>query len=114
MLVTFKSKAAAEVIMYEEHAKRILDMLGKEVKQGIIRVEETGQAIARIEQEIETVKKQAESERAAQEGAGKDQDEDDDNDRPAAQPVSFSARVYPLLEMLRAAHAAGQPVIWGV
>lgn len=110
MLVIFKSKAAAEVIMYEEHAKRILDMLGKEVKQGIIRVEETAQAIARIEQEIETVKKQTEAEQAQLEG----EEKDEDDDRPLAPTVSFSARVFPLLEMLRAAHAAGQPVIWGV
>ena len=36
MLVTFKSKAAAEVLMYEDHAKRILDLLNKDVKRGII------------------------------------------------------------------------------
>lgn len=110
MLVTFKSKAAAEVIMYEEHAKRMLDMLGKDVKQGIIRVEETGAAIARIEQEIEEVKKQTQAEQAQQEGVEKDEDDE----QPSVPTVSFSARAYPLLEMLRAAHAAGQPVIWGV
>lgn len=111
MLVTFKSKAAAEVIMYEEHAKRILDMLGKDVKQGIIRVEETGEAIARIEREIEEVKKQKEAEKAQRPNT---KDDDEEDDRQGAQTVSFSARFYPLLEMLRAAHAAGQPVIWGV
>lgn len=111
MLVTFKSKAAAEVIMYEEHAKRILDMLGKDVKQGIIRVEETGDAIARIEREIEDVKKHAEAEKAQRPSPNED---DEEGERVSPQTVSFSARVYPLLEMLRAAHAAGQPVIWGV
>ena len=39
MLVKFKSKAAADVVMYEEHAKLILDLLGKDVKQGIITAE---------------------------------------------------------------------------
>lgn len=109
MLVTFKSKAAAEVIMYEEHAKRILDMLGKDVEKGIIRVEETGDAIARIEQEIEEIRKQIQAEEAQR---GEEQDEE--NEREPVQTVSFSARAYPLLEMLRAANAAGQPVIWGV
>jgi hypothetical protein len=111
MLVTFKSKAAAEVIMYEEHAKRILDMLGKDVDKGIITAEETGDAIARIEHEIEEVKKQAQAEKTP--GTGKE-DEDEEEKRDAAQTVSFSARVYPLLEMLRAANESGQPVYWGV
>ncbi|MET0855455.1 MAG: DUF1840 family protein, partial [Telluria sp.] len=31
MLITFTSKAAAEVTMYKEHAKRMLDLLGKDV-----------------------------------------------------------------------------------
>lgn len=106
MLVTFKSKAAAEVIMYEEHAKRLLDILGKDVAQGIIRTEETGEAIARIEAEI---KKQAQEEKPEEEDDNKD-----DEEASRTQTVSFAARAYPLLEMLRAAHAAGQPVVWGV
>ena len=52
MLIIFKSKAAAEVIMYEEHAKRILDLLGKDVKRGVITAEEAPAAIARLESEI--------------------------------------------------------------
>ncbi len=111
MLVIFKSKAAAEVIMYEEHAKPLLDMLGKDVKKGIIRAEETGDAIARIEHEIAEIKKQAQLQA---DKAKQDDDPDEDEVREAKQMVSFSARAYPLLEMLRAAKAAGQPVIWGV
>ena len=110
MLVTFKSKAAAEVIMYAEHAKPILDMLGKDVEKGIIRTEEMGDAIARIEREIEDVKHKAEAEKA-QHPSKEDEDEEE---RDSGQTVSFSARVFPLLEMMRAAHAANQPVIWGV
>lgn len=109
MLVTFKSKAAAEVIMYEEHAKRLLDMLGKEVEKGIIRAEEAPEAIARIEREIEELKQQAMADKVQQE-----EDLDGEQEREAIQTVSFSARAYPLLEMLRAAQVAGQPVIWGV
>jgi len=111
MLVIFKSKAAAEVIMYEQHAKPLLDMLGKDVKKGIISAEETADAIARFEQEIEAFKKQAQLE-AAQ--ANQDDEQDEEEESEQKQAVSFSARAYPLLEMLRAAHAARQPVIWGV
>src|SRR3954463_13202389 len=52
MLVTFKSKAAAEVLMYEDHAKRILDLVGKDVKRGVITADEAARAIATLEAEI--------------------------------------------------------------
>ena len=52
MLVTFKSKAAADILMYAAHAKPILDLLGKDIERGVISAEETGQAIERIESEI--------------------------------------------------------------
>ncbi|MFM7523363.1 MAG: DUF1840 family protein, partial [Betaproteobacteria bacterium] len=52
MLVTFKSKAAAEILMYATHAKPILDLLGKDTERGVITADETEQAIARIESEI--------------------------------------------------------------
>jgi hypothetical protein len=113
MLVKFKSKASAEVIMYEEHAKMILDLLGKEAKQGIITAEETGNAIAAIEGEIERINRLA----AAEEAQKKEQKDDDyDEDEAVKQPetVKFSTRAYPLLEMLRAAQRANQHVVWGV
>ena len=40
MLVTFKSKAAAEILMYEAHAKPILDLLGKDIERGVITADE--------------------------------------------------------------------------
>jgi hypothetical protein len=113
MLVKFKSKAAAEVFMYEEHAKMILDLLGKDTRQGIITAEETGSAIAAIEAEIERFNRLA----AAEEAQKKEQRDDDyDKDEAARQPeaVKFSTRAYPLLEMLRAAQHANQHVVWGV
>ncbi len=113
MLVKFKSKAAADLMMYEEHAKLILDLLGKDTKQGIITVEQTGSAIATIEAEIER-----QNQLAAEEASknGPEQDDDYDDAAQAAQPpiVKFSTRAYPLLEMLRAADKAKQPVVWGV
>jgi hypothetical protein len=52
MLITFKSKAAAEIVMYKEHARRILDLLHKDVEQGIITTAELPAAIASIEAAI--------------------------------------------------------------
>jgi hypothetical protein len=103
MLVIFKSKAAADVIMYEENAGPILDLLGKDLKRGIITAAESAGAIAALEAEIA-----ASSERAL------DNDADEDQDRRRRERVSFATRVFPLLEMLRAANKQGKDVMWGV
>lgn len=110
MLVTFKSKAAAEVLMYEMHAKPILDLLGKSVERGVITAEETGEAIRRIEAEIDERKQ---SQAAQREAADPQRDEHDD-DSARSDYVSFGTRAYPLLEMLRAAHREQAFVMWGV
>mgnify|MGYP000196236713 CR=1 FL=1 len=52
MLITFKSKAAADVVMYKEHASRILELFGKSPDQGIITAEETANALKKLEAEI--------------------------------------------------------------
>lgn len=113
MLVKFKSKAAADLIMYEEHAKHILDLLGKETNQGIITAEETGKAITVIEAEIDRINQQAELDHV-QVAAESDQADDYDAKPAAPEPVKFSTRAYPLLEMLRAAQQGGYSIMWGV
>lgn len=110
MLITFKSKAAAEVLMYEKHAKPILDLLGKDVKRGIITAAETPQAIERLNAEIEESRRRAAEEQAAREAA----ETDEERAPEPVQGVTFSARAYPLLEMLRAAQKSGSDVVWGV
>ncbi|HCY61307.1 MAG TPA: DUF1840 domain-containing protein [Oxalobacteraceae bacterium] len=119
MLITFKSKAAADILMYEVHAKRLLDLLGKDVKRGIITAAETGDAIQKLEAEIETERRREleaeESARREAQAQGQDKDAiEAERELHAAKAVSFSARAYPLLEMLRAAHAEGRDVVWGV
>ncbi len=103
MLVTFKSKAAADVIMYKEHALPILDLLHKDVNRGVITAEETAGAIRLIE----TAVANSRAEPAVIDGDGEE-------DRPQTEMVSFSARVFPLLEMLRAAQKIQREVMWGV
>lgn len=109
MLVTFKSKAAAEVLMYASHAKPILELLGKDVARGVITSEEMAQAIQRIESEI-ALRKQGE---VAHEGDLVHHD-DADLERASGDYVSFGTRAYPLLEMLRAANREHEFVMWGV
>ncbi len=109
MLVTFKSKAAADVLMYEEHAKRILDLLHKDVKRGIITAGEIPQAIARVEQEIDDIRRRQEEERARRAEAGEPEEEHE-----VSEGVGFATRAFPLLEMLRMAEKKGKDVMWGV
>jgi hypothetical protein len=117
MLVTFQSKAASEVVMYKEHAKRILDLLNKDVSRGIITAAESGVAIAKLDAEIAEIaerKRHSGSEEVQRDVDAHHSDAGDDNEHEQAEPVSFATRVYPLLEMLRAARKDGRDVMWGV
>jgi hypothetical protein len=114
MLVTFKSKAAAEVIMYKEHAKRILDLLHKDLSRGVIIAAEAGPAVTALEAEIAESRQHAASEEVKRDVHAHHNGDDDDVAHEGSEEVSFSTRAYPLLEMLRAAHKEGQDVMWGV
>jgi hypothetical protein len=113
MLITFRSKAAAEVMMYKEHAKRILDLLHKDVDRGVITAAEAPAAVALIEKEIaESRKHQATDD--VEKDVKAHHGEHEDNDHDGAELVSFSTRAYPLLEMMRAARDSKEDVMWGV
>lgn len=114
MLVTFKSKAAAEVMMYEDHAKRILDLLHKDVKQGIITASEMPRAVATLEEEIAESRRHPASEEVQRDVLAHHGDEVEDNEHEPVEFVSFATRAYPLLEMLRAARRENNDVVWGV
>jgi hypothetical protein len=114
MLVKFRSKAAAAVTMYEEHAKRILDILNKDAKIGVITAGEIPQAIAKLEEEIAESKKHPVSEEVERDIVAHHGEEGDDNEHEQIEYVSFATRAYPLLEMLRAARQGNNDVMWGV
>jgi len=114
MLITFKSKAAAEVIMYQEHANRILDIWQKEHHRGVLTAAESAQALATLEKEIQDSKEHPASDEIQHDVHVHHNAEHDDPEHEAAQPVSFATRAYPLLEMVRAANKAGHDVVWGV
>jgi hypothetical protein len=114
MLITFKSKAAADVVMYEEHASRILDLLHKDHKLGVITAAETANAIKLLEGEVTLSKSHVASEAIKRDILAHHGEDGDDNEHEPPQAVSFSSRAYPLLEMLRAAHQENQDILWGV
>ena len=114
MLITFKSKAAADVMMYKEHAKRILDLLHKDADRGVITAADAGHAVALLEAEIAESLMHPVSEEVQRDVQAHHGDYGDDTEHEPTEIVSFSARVYPLLEMLRAASKNGQDTVWGV
>ena len=110
MLITFKSKATADLLMYKIHAKPFLDALSKDSDQGIITAEDMAAAIAILENEITLSKRQPVTADHGQE----DRKDSYGDDLDFGKKVSVSARVFPLLEMLRAAQKEKAFVMWGV
>jgi len=109
-MIRFMSKAAASFVMLDANAKEVLSAAGSDwSEQGIWRVEKLDEIIQRLQQ--------AHDQSAA---LAKHQDQvhalaDRDDERvEAAQPASvgFYRRLYPVLDMLRAAKAADEPVVW--
>jgi replicative DNA helicase len=113
MLIKFTSKAYPEVLMYKEHAKRILDLLHKESDRGVITAAEAPQAVEILEREIAESRKHQPSE-AVQQDVKAHHREAEDTEHEGAELVSFATRAYPLLEMLRGARDNKCDVLWGV
>lgn len=112
MLITFTSKAAAEVTMYKEHAKRILDLLGKDVGRGVITAAEAPQAVEVLEKEIAETRLHHASDDVQRDVRAHHGEVGDDTDHEGMEVVSFATRAYPLLEMMRAAKNGGHDVLW--
>jgi len=114
MLVTFKSKASAEVTMFENDAKRILDLLHKDVKIGVITAAEGTAAIALLEAETSESRAHPISDTVQHDIAAHHSEAGDDTGHEPVQTVNFANKIYPLLEMLREAHKHNNDVLWGV
>lgn len=112
MLITFKSKAYPNVMMYQDHAKRILDLLHKDSDRGVITAEEAGRAVKLLENEIEESRKHQATDEIEEDVKAHPGEQNTEHE--AIQTVTFSARAFPLLEMLRAARDQQTDVLWGV
>jgi hypothetical protein len=107
MIYKFKSKAAGDVIMMGPSGDHVLRIVGKAPgPKGIIEPAAMPAAIAALERAIaeeESARKQAEDEAAAE---GKSP--------PPRDPVGLRQRAWPLVEMMKRAHADGKEIVWGV
>jgi hypothetical protein len=98
-------------MMYKEHAKRILDLLGKDADRGVITAAEAPKAVETIEKEIAESRQHHATSEVEQDVKAHG---DDDKDHESVETVSFSTRAYPLLEMLRQSRDQKADVMWGV
>jgi hypothetical protein len=106
MLVTFSSKAGASVLMLSEHAQPIMRITGKIMDKeipvrGVFTPEQLAEAIVSLEQAISQEKPLA-----------KNDDEDELPRDALSLHVGLRQRAHPLLELMRQAKQAGQPVLW--
>ena len=103
MIYKFKSKATGDLIMLGPHGDQVLRLMGREpAAKGIIEPASMAAALAALQDAVaaEAIAAAAEAGDAA------------DPDQPRA--VALRQRVWPMVEMLRRAQAAGVAVVWGV
>lgn len=105
-MITFQSEASGDVMMFDEVAHRMMDIMGKEhTPRGVVTVGQLPGCIARLKAAIVADRAQA---RAA---AGKTDDNEED-DPPAR--VSLTQRALPLVELLERSLSREKPVLWGL
>jgi hypothetical protein len=99
MIVTFKTKTWANIVMFGDVAVALLRMMGHSGNvPGALRADEVGPARERLRTALDALAPDTPS-------PGKKTDEDEP-------PVSIHQRAYPLLELLAAAESAGREVMW--
>ena len=95
MIYKFKSKAAGDVIMLQPHGDQLMRLIGREpAAKGIIETADLPAAIRALQ------------DAAAQAPAPTGSEGD--------RGVGLKQRVWPLVEMMKRSHAAGEPIVWGV
>lgn len=110
MIITFKSKAAGDVIMFADVAERLIALLGKDMTpQGIVTVEQLPAAVAALRAAIA-------DDKARHAGlADEDWPQSETGANGARRAyVSLAQRAAPLLELFEWAEKKGRPVTWGV
>lgn len=101
MIYEFKSRATGNLVMTQSVGERVLGIIGKTPgPTGIITVQQMPGA-------IEALRKAAALDKGQADRAG---DEDDEGN----ESVGLSQRVFPFIEMIEQALAAGKDITWGV
>ncbi len=105
MLVRFESSETAEVLMYAETARMLLQVLGKETTaRGTFTQPEMARAAAALRAEAQQAPKPTEDEEEIDQKTGK----------PKGPQVGFSQRAWPLIDMLERTARSGPDayIVW--
>jgi hypothetical protein len=103
MIYKFKSKATGDVIMLGPNGDQMLRIIGREPSaKGIIEVEHMAAVIAALQDAVRADEAQAEA-------AG-----EVDEEKAARPGITLRQRLWPVIDMLKRAQGARQPVVWGV
>ena len=104
-MITFQSEASGDVMMFDEVAHRMMDIIGKGHTQGgVVTVEQLPGCIERLRAAIA-------EDRAMARGYAAGEEEEETG---VAARVSLAQRALPLLELLERSLAREKPVLWGV
>ncbi len=99
MLITFKSKAHADVVMLGDSARELIRLMGKsDALPSAVGPEGIPKALEKLKTGL-----------AEQFAARPDTDEDGDEEK---EDVALHTRAIPLIEMLKASAEAQVPVMW--
>lgn len=113
MLYKFKSKAGSDLIMMGPNGDEILRFMGRAPSaKGIIEPADMPAAIQALEQAVA----EEEIRLAGRERADADVDADEacDSQSRSSGVVSLRQRIWPLIDLMKRAHAAGHDIVWGV
>ena len=103
MLVTFETKAYANITMFGDVAVKLLKFMGHSgTVPSAIKAEDIPDALERLKNAIQA-DQTASAEKSS--GSGEDQEEDENT-------VSLANRAFPLIELLEAAAAQDCDVMW--
>ena len=105
MLVTFRTKAAADITMFGDVATTLLKLMGQSGGMpGALLAADLPAAIDRLKQGIAV---------AGDEPAGNPPQRADEDTEKAPPPVSLRQRAFPLIKLLESAARANADVVWG-
>jgi Domain of unknown function (DUF1840) len=112
MLFKFKSKAAADLIMLEADARRLLKiMLGDDPVKGILPAQALPAVLAKIDAAVQ------QDEALRQERSQKAQQAvplAEDAEAPELPAVRLAQRAAPMQQMVQRSIAEGSDIVWGV
>ena len=108
MLVTFKTNAYSDITLFGEPAVSLLKMMGQSGNvPGAVLAEDVAAALSSLRAEL------AASAAAEDQGSsGETEPEAADQDADTNPPIALHKRAGPLVELLEAALAAGENVLW--